>query len=211
MANPPSDTTPAFTTERLRSVANEIVLVRRDARLEHRAEKGDTGWGYGCRCYERSCFALEGLTSFHPWLKVNRAQLTCTMFIEDEPVKFYRGDPNRPSQRSLSGAIAEALQQHQLFDDDVLNPGQSEWFWLMVIVQDHVDSEPQIAMLQADREGHTRELWFVPIDEPIPVVTSASAPEREGVELDPPAVGPKVQTTKEKTADGSDENEDGRA
>ncbi len=57
--------------------------------------------------------------------------LACTIFIEDEPIKFYRGDAEHPSERSLRRGLDQAILQGKLaFLEDEHTAETEGWFWL---------------------------------------------------------------------------------
>jgi hypothetical protein len=65
----------------------------------------------------------------------------------------------------------------------------------------------RIAVLQTNRAGDIRDTWFVPIDESVAVVTTASDQRREGVDLEPPVVGVKHAAAKTRASDASGEDD----
>lgn len=206
----PSEITPAFTTERLRIVADVIVRVRRDALESHQPEKGDNAWTFGCICYARTVASLAWLEASkqHDWLRIEMDGLACTILIEGEPIKFYKGDAEHPSDRSLCRGLDQAILQGKLaFLKDEQDAETEGWFWLMAIETHEDGTVASIAMLQANRAGEVRDPWFIPLEDGVAVATSADKPVREGVELGPPAVGPK--TAKPKTSGGSGEGDGG--
>jgi hypothetical protein len=209
MARLPSEITPAFTTERLQVLAGAIARVRRDALDSHQPEKGDNAWSFGCVCYVRTCAALSVLEASreHPWLQVDVEGLACTILIEGVPIKFYKGDAERPSDRSLRLGLEQAILQGKLaFLEAEHAAEQGGWFWLMAIETHEDGTVARIAMLQTNRVGEIRDTWFIPFEDAVAVATSANQAAREGVDLPPPVVG--ARSVKVETS-GGDEDEDG--
>jgi hypothetical protein len=195
----PSSLVPAFTTERLCAIADVIRRVRAKAVESHLPEEGDGDWTFGCVCYQRTVFALANLAKSdgNDWLKVVAPGLACTLYVEDVPVKFYTGDPSRPTERARRRALEEAAKQGRLpFFDDMVAAETDGWFWLIAINTLEGGGLSSIAILQSNREGETRNIWHIPED-PIAVVVPAEAPKQEGVELPPVVVGPKPASTEE--------------
>lgn len=191
---PPWEVCAPLTADRLHLLATTIAQVRADAREGHLPEKGDDAWVFGCRAYRRTCHALAGLelSGDHPWLKVKEEGLACTLLIEGEPIKFYCGDPESPNPRSLRRGLDAAVRQHKLFFyEHELASEENGWFWLIALETHDDGSLLQAVVLQANSRGETRNLYFIPMDAPVPVVGSASREGREGVDLPPPAVGPR--------------------
>ncbi len=216
----PWDVSPALTADRLHLIATTIARVRADARDGHLPEKGDNAWVFGCRAYARSCHALQGLslTGDHPWLQVREEGLACTLLVEGEPLKFYRGEAESPNPRSLRRGLEAAIRQQKLmFFKDELNAEANGWFWLIALETHDDGSLMRAVVFQANSRKETRNLYAIPMDSPVPVVGIVAPEEREGVDLPPPVVGPPGgtlekaggddQVRREKTRD--DEDDDG--
>lgn len=204
----PAEITPVLRTERLQLLAGEIKRVRLDARDVFQPEKGDNAWSFGCLCYVRTCAALSQLEASkkYPWLRIDVDGLACTIFVDGEPIKFYTGDPKRPSDRSLRHE--QAISQGKLpFMEDEYAAMAEGWFWLMAIDTIEDGTVGQIVFLQTNRNGDIRHSWFVPLDEPVLVAASVSAQRREGVDLEPPAVGVKRPAAKKRTSAAGTEDD----
>lgn len=194
MAQHPWDITPALTAERLQLLVSTIAQVRADNREGHLPEKGDDAWTFGCRAYRRTCHALSGLamSGDHSWLEVHEQGLACTLLVAGEPIKFYKGDAENPSARSLRRGLDEAVKQGKLsFYDDELAAGDG-WFWLLAIETHEDGSLMRAAVFQANKNEETRNLYFIPMDGPVAVATAIVPIEREGVDLPAPVVAPKT-------------------
>lgn len=194
MGQNPWEITPALTAERLQLLASTIAEVRADAREGHVPEKGDDAWTFGCRAYRRTCHAFAGLalSGDHPWLAVDTQGLAFTLLVDGEPIKFYKGDAENPSSRSLRRGLDEALKQGKLsFYDDELASGGG-WFWLLAVETLEDGSLLRAAVLQANENEETRNLFFIPTDPPIAVASAVVAFGREGIDLPPPVVAPKA-------------------
>jgi hypothetical protein len=209
MSRLPSEITPAFTLDRLQVIARVIARVRRDALESHQPEKGDNAWTFGCLCYVRTCAALSVLEASreHPWLQVQFEGLACTILIEGVPIKFYKGDAERPSDRSLRLGLEQAIMQGKLAFLQAEHEAEREgWFWLMPIETHEDGTAARIAMLQTNRVGEIRDTCFIPFEDGVAVATSADKAAREGVDLAPPVVG--IRSAKVETS-GDDGDEDG--
>lgn len=194
MEKPPWEVTPALTADRLQVIVDAIASVRADAREGHLQEKGDDPWVFGCRAYRRTCHALRGLASTgdHPWLKVESVGLACTLFIDGEPLKFYKGDAENPTTRSLRRGFDAAITQGTLaFDPEELGRIDG-WFWLLALETHDDGTLMRAAVFQANQRNETRNLYFVTVDGDVSVLAPVVAILREGVDLAPPVVGPKV-------------------
>lgn len=209
MSRHPSEVTPSFTTERLQLIADTITRVRRDALDVHQPEKGDNAWTFGCVCYARTIAALGVLETSgdHDWLRVEMQGLACTILIGGEPIKFYKGDAEHPSDRSLRRGLEQAIMQGKLTFLHEEHAAEAEgWFWLMAIETHEDGSVARIAVLQTNRAGELRDTWFIPTESAVTVVTAAGKPARDGVDLPPPSVGARKVKTE---TSGNDGDEDG--
>jgi len=204
----PWEITPAFTEQRLRLIAAVFDQVRKDLVELHEPEKGDGSWSFGCRAYERTCFALSKLAeepANAAWLRVEFDKLACTLRIESVPVKFYRGDPDDPTPRALRGGVAAALRdvkrgQTNFFARLGEALPDDGWFWLIAI-DTHMDgSVARVVVVQATESGETRDPWDVPLEGPVVAIAEVGSIQREGVDLPPPAVGPKRAASEDETS-----------
>ncbi len=200
----PWEITPALTAERLHLLVNTIAHVRADARDGHLPEKGDDAWTFGCRAYRRTCHALSGLAASgdNPWLEVQEQGLACALLVEGEPIKFYKGDAENPSARSLRRGLEEAVRQGKLsFYEDELAASDA-WYWLLAIETHEDGSLMRAAVFQANKNEETRSLYFIPLDGPVAVAAPVVPIQREGIDLPPPVVGPRTAFEK---ASGDDD------
>ncbi|WP_438015611.1 hypothetical protein WMF18_32745 [Sorangium sp. So ce315] len=198
MSQLPWEITPSLRPERLALLAKTIVDVRADARDGHAPEKGDNAWTFGCRAYSRTCFALGGLAASgeYPWLRVEEDGLACTILVDGEPIKFYKGEAKRPTSRSLRRGLEAAVRQGKLsFFEDELRESEG-WFWLLAIETHEDGSVMRLAMLQANDKEETRNLYYIATDAPVTIATNVVSTQRDGIDLPPPAVGPKVRPQK---------------
>ncbi len=194
MASHPSEISPAFTTPRLKLLVSTIARVRGETLEGHEPEKGENPWTFGCRAYSRTCFAFAELSRSgeHPWLEVKVDGLSCTLGIEGEPIKFYCGEAERPNERSLRRGMDEAVLQGKFpFFQEELAGADDDWFWLMAIETREDGTAHRVAVLQANSKGDTRNTWFVPLEEDVLALAAVRPGPREGVDLSPPAVGPR--------------------
>jgi hypothetical protein len=190
----PSEITPALTEARLQIIAATIIRVRSEARDGHLPEKGDDAWVFGCRAYRRTCFALKALQVSGEclWLEVVESGLGCTLRIDGEPLKFYRGDPKKPPTRMMS--------QLSFWGDET-----EGWLWLIAITAHEDGSVARIALVQA-RHHETRNLYYIepPPGGAVRVLSALGPIDVDGVELERPLVTPiVVEPEQQMTADGS--------
>ncbi len=189
----PSEISPALTRDRLQLLAAEIVRVRREALEVFQPEKGDNAWSFGCLCYVRTCEALEQLerSGRYPWLRVQVHGLAFTMIVDGEPLKFYSGDPKRPSDRMCRG-LSLAIEQRRLpfMDDEEFAKAEGS-FWLMAIERHEDFSVSRVTVVRTNAAGDVSEAHLVPIDESVAVATAVTERREEPIDQPPPPVGPK--------------------
>lgn len=197
----PWEVSPQLTEQRLRLIASTFDRVRDEVFEAHEPDKGDGNWGFGCRAYERTCFQLSKLSedaAHRDWLKVEAQRLQCTLRIGDIPIKFYRGEPTDPTPRALRGGVAAALRdaargQATMHEKFGMQPKEdSEWFWLIAIETHGNGTVSRVILIQATEAGDVRNDWEVPLESGVPAVAEVATMQREGVDLAPPMVGPKV-------------------
>lgn len=208
MAFHPTDVSPCLTIERLQLLADTIVAVRVDCLEGHEPEKGDSSWTFGCRAYGRTCFAFDKLarSGEHPWLRVDREALRCTLTVEGEPIRFFRGDADKPSARTVRRGLEEAMRQGKLpFFDEELAAEPEGWFWMMAVETYEDGTVMRVVVVQANRYGDVRHHWTVPVAQNVAIASAVTTNIREGVDLPPPVVAPKTlgnEATRDATTDG---------
>lgn len=103
---------PALSGERLTACARLLARGRADALALADPWAGDDAWSVGCRAYSfsrnRLRRAAEG--GRWPWLGVLDETLAFVFLIDGVPVRFYRGDAEDPTARTLRRQEAEARQ-----------------------------------------------------------------------------------------------------
>ena len=108
----PRDIHPALTEDRLRTCALLLVHARRDAVKLASPELGDDTWSIGCRAYafgkQRLQRAAERGT--YNWLTLLDQSHHFVFLIENVPVRFFRGQADEPTVRTLRRQVIEAQQ-----------------------------------------------------------------------------------------------------
>lgn len=89
---------PAYLT----AIATEIRRAAHTAVRTHQPALGDNPWTMGCVRYQRICHALEALATSGTakWLRVHDEQ-PFMFSIDGVPLRFYRGEPEEPTTRTL--------------------------------------------------------------------------------------------------------------
>jgi hypothetical protein len=187
----PSDYHPDLAEDRLVEVARILLDVRRKALTEHNPEVGDGPWGLGCRVYERSCYAIGAASDHSDWLTVIDPSMRFQFTVGSVPMRFYRGDPEKPNLRTLRQHYPE-LAQVQLLLSRGEHWDDANTFWRIAVETDDEGDVTRIALVQISMEDESKAdvlySWDIPLDgavTPLAPVRPPSAP----VELSPPSVG----------------------
>jgi len=204
----------SFTDSRLRILASEIVRAREEVLREYRPEKGDDAWCLGCRAYRWTCHALAGLANsgMHSWLRAREHGLSFTILIDGEPIRFFCGEPEHPTPRSLQRGVRDLFAQENLaFYEQELGDSSPGWFWLLAIETDDSGYPIRVVLLQANGAGEVRYQWDIPLEASIPAIADLSIERAEPVVPPPPRVRPREAVMKRAagSATGSDDDDEG--
>ncbi|MFZ6007060.1 MAG: hypothetical protein ACOYU2_05320 [Nitrospirota bacterium] len=190
MDQKPWDVHPALMEDRLCCIANIISDVRNRTIDLHDPNGGDGVWSLGCRIYERTINIIDRESKKISWLDTIKNGLYFVILIDGVPIRFYKGDVDNPNMRSLHRRYPEleAQQYHFSFYEP-------EWFWRIVVETADDGKILRIVMLQYTESGNSKNLWEIPITEPVTVETPSYDTARESVVLEKPVVKPKVEKT----------------
>ena len=195
--SPPHLITPALRLDRLLALGRELVTIQRKLVALQEPEEGDIPWSLGCRAHARRMFRFTQmeLSGEFPWLRVKTEGLSYFLYVDDVPVRVYRGDKEDPGPRHLRASLNEMLAQGRLqFYERELQEEARGWCWFMAIETDAEGASMGVWMLQANEEGEIRHSWRVPVDEPVRALAGLRGEEvPAAVELPPPEVGPRAE------------------
>jgi hypothetical protein len=129
----PWEVEPKLAHDRLVMLASVIVSQRKE--LQPLYMRGDSPWSHGCRAYS---WILEGFEALQArlaeqgetWLRVERNNNYFNLWVDDVLVRMYRGDPERPRERTL--AIGQQLQgclPGILSEDN--EQATADWVWML--------------------------------------------------------------------------------
>ena len=162
LARCPWDLHPALTEERITACARLLARGRADALAMADTWAGDDAWSVGCRAYSFSRNRLKRAAEAgrYPWLGVLDETHHFIFLIEGVPVRFFRGDAEEPSKRTLRQQESEA-QQLAL----ALGAGhEAEGLMFRLAVETGQESEVTRVVFLAFRgeEGRVECFWPVP-------------------------------------------------
>ena len=160
----PWDLHPALTEERLSAAARLLARGRADALAMADPWAGDYAWSIGCRAYSfsRHQVAHAARSGRFPWLKVLDETHHFVFLVDGVPVRFFRGDAEDPSKRTLRQQESEA-QQLAL----ALGSEGTEGLMFRLAVETDADGSVRRVVFLALRgeEGQVECFWPVPLGE----------------------------------------------
>lgn len=108
----PWDHHPHLTHDAIVAVGRLIAQGRSDALIRHDETIGDDGWTLGCKAFQYARFqiAKAAETSGFEWLTIMDPSKQFIFKIGDVPVRFYKGDADEPSERTLRQTFSELSQ-----------------------------------------------------------------------------------------------------
>lgn len=119
----PWDLHPSLAEDRLRLCARLLANARRDAIALANEDLGDDPWSVGCRAFSFSRHRLQRVAEqkTYPWLRVLDEGMAFTFLLgtgtDAVPVRFFRGEAEAPTARTLRRLEQEAQQLTLAFGD----------------------------------------------------------------------------------------------
>jgi hypothetical protein len=159
----PGSCTPSLTEERLTAAARLLARGRADAIALADPWAGDDAWSIGCRAYaftrHQLSRAAEG--GRYPWLGVLDETHHFVFLIDGVPVRFYRGEADDPSKRTLRRQESEAEQLALVLGSD-----DAEGLMFRFAVETEPDGAVRRIVFLALRgeTGRAECFWPVPLD-----------------------------------------------
>lgn len=182
----PWDYHPDLTAERIAAVAALIADGRHAAVERFDREAGDNAWTLGVRAFQfgrhRILRAVD--SGEHPWLTAIDRNLQLIFKIGQVPVRFYKGEADEPTDRTLRKSFSELRQLSLLFDEH--DEGRDLAYRFAV----EPDAEGDVlAITFVGLRGETAILsWDVPFADHLGAGSIGRA-AAESVELEAPRVG----------------------
>lgn len=152
-------------------------------------EPENTPWGAGCLAYDRTRYAIVKQSAIEPWLRIVDSGMCFVFSIGVVPVRFYRGEPDEPTERTLAQNFPELAQMKFAFPKQV----EDERLLWRFAVETQVDGTvANIAFVGVDPDGDVVCRWDWNQDQSNVVPISAATPRKPGgKELAAPPVEPK--------------------
>ena len=192
----------ALTEERLLVVAEILRKTRNDAIEDYSVVRGDGPWGHGCQVFDRTRTQLTRASATYEWLDIMDPSLHFVFGVGGVPIRFFRGDPEKPNKNQLHRDWNEKQQQQEAFffiDDE-----EEGWFWRLAVVLDADERVMEVVILETRDSGETRNHWSIPLDTGVRVLQRvADGPEPVRLEPAPVSVR-RVEQDTEEDEGGSD-------
>jgi len=185
----PWEIDPELTKERLETIANIIKEVRDTTAELHEPEEGDGAWSLGCRIYERTINILQGITTDLSWLTCQRDNLFFLLMIGGVPLRFYHGDIDSPTKRTLKKSFQE-LHFEQLH----LGLSDEEYRWRICVETDTDGSTLRILVAQFSEDGDSLNRWEIATRNSITPIALFRNDLPQAASIPPPSVGDKEAT-----------------
>lgn len=172
-----------LTHDAIVAVAQLIAQGRSDALIRHDETIGDDGWTLGCKAFQYARFQITkaaGTLNFE-WLTIMDPSKQFIFKIGDVPVRFYKGEADEPSERTLRQTFSELSQLAFVF-------GHEDGAGLAYRFAVETDFDGAITSIKfvGLRDESPVLAWDVPYNEA--VVMPPATPPTKGVDLPKPEV-----------------------
>jgi hypothetical protein len=179
----PWDYHPHLQREAIIAVAGLIAQGRSDALIRHDETIGDDGWTLGCKAFQYARFQIlkAAETEGFAWLSIMDSSKQFIFKIGEVPVRFYRGEADEPSDRTLRQTFSELNQLSFVFG----NESGAGLAYRFAIETDFDGAITSIKFVGLRGESPVF-CWDVPYMEAVSL--PAATPATEGVDLPKPEV-----------------------
>lgn len=188
---------PALTRERLVAIGQLIQRGRNEALDRFNPAIGCTGWTVGCEAFAFQKHQIIQAAAQVEWLEILDPSMQFVFGIGGLPARFYRGEPDEPTARTLKQSYPE-LDQLSLFSDEELK--KLGGLLYRFAVETDIDGSltaVTFVVLSGDAPILT---WSIPIDDPVTKISPLWVEGTEGVELPAPAIGLPMREERKDTA-----------
>ena len=164
----PWDLHPALAEERLAACARLLARGRADALALADPWAGDDAWSVGCRAYSFSRHRLRRAAESgrYNWLGVLDGTQDFVFLIEGVPVRFFRGDAEDPTKRTLRQQEVEAEQLALAFGRE--DAAEGLMFRLAVETDERGAVSRVVFLAVRGEEGRVECFWPVPLGDAPP-------------------------------------------
>lgn len=154
-----------LTRERLIAIGAALLVSRNEVLDRREPDKGDDAYATGTRAFSWQCHAIREMDmgGTCPWLSLANSTQEFVFRIGEVPARFYRGDHERPSSRTLRQTFPELQQDRLPLGDDGWTT--ADIIWRFVIETFH-DGEVERIMFCGFEAASARPVcvWEIPVD-----------------------------------------------
>ncbi len=177
---------PALTRDRLIIVGKLIQAGRYDALDRNDPNVGCTPWTVGCEAFAFQRHQILEASEEIEWLGIVDPSMQFIFTIGGVPIRFYRGAPGDPTQRTLRQSYSE-LWQLSLFGSGELVKLACDPAYRLAVETDLEGAISGITFVVLDGDAPVLT-WAVPLDEPVRAISPLTIADADGVDLPPPSV-----------------------
>lgn len=158
----PSDFHPSLTEDRLSLAASLLVRGRAEAVARAEPAIGDDPWSVGCRAYSFSRHQVRRAADSgrYPWLRVLDDTQHFVFLIDGVPIRFYRGEAEDPSTRTLIQHENEAQQISLAFG----SAEETEGLLFRLAIETEDGGTVKRVVFLAFRDDQAVCFWPVPLE-----------------------------------------------
>ncbi len=202
----PADIHPELTEDRLKAVG-AILKDTRHACLERHDEKaGDTNWSYGCRARDWVRMSLRNAVKSgqYPWLEIQQdGGQKFVLGIGGLPIKFFKDDPEEPSDRVQKVSVVEAAQG-SLFEWAGLSAGTKVKWRFLIETGDASKTVTRIVFAGFNQYEERVCFYNIPLEPTVATLYEFGAKQEDGVVLASPEVNLKKRENEEQRNGATD-------
>lgn len=195
----PWDHDPALSEDRLIEIGRLITVGRNHALDRYDPNVGCDAWTVGCEAFKFQCFQIETASNDLPWLEVLNSSMEFVFSIGGVGMRFYRGEPTDPHERTLRQTFSE-LAQMSLFAEEELEKSGQTILYRFAVETDIDGSITQITFVVLSG-GSPLIVWPVPLEQPVVSIAPIRPERSDGVVLPFPKVSPKKDDKGKKSSD----------
>lgn len=176
-----------LSADRLIAIAQLIQQGRNRALDRSDTTIGCDAWTVGCEAFAFQKYEIVQAAEGFQWLEILDGSMQFVFAIDGVPVRFYRGEPDEPSTRTLKQTFPE-LKQLSLFSPEELSKLGTGRLYRFAVETDVDGSLAAISFVVLDGEVPAL-VWPIPLDGAVSKIAPLWGEKSEGVELPAPSVG----------------------
>jgi hypothetical protein len=176
---------PDLTSDRLIAIGQLILQGRNDALDRHDPDVGADPWTLGCNAFQYQRFQISKAVTdgSFPWLSIIDPSMQFVFRIGAVPMRFYRGEADDPTPRTLRQSFPE-LRQFSLFPKGT----EARDYTHRLAVETDIDGAVTSIKYVATNGDTPEFFWDIPLTASVAPIRPVDENPAGGVELPPPTV-----------------------